>query len=306
MRDILGKTMSSRRTRSRYQPTCSPVESRPNSPSNFDPIRAMRDNGLLLFRSCLKITLKARSTHLPTKFPEEPMIKSFLIENLPQLGRYKRYLRAARCHYQKKRESYSQHREDLLFLKKLQESGCTPDNSSYVDIGSNHPSDLSNTYLLYRHGFRGILVDANSELCKLCEVFRPGDIVLNIGAGDKSAIMDFYVSKTPVLSTFNQFDKCHDRRLYKKYRLPIMRMDDALVSLLKKPISLLSVDVESLNLEVLRGCEGLLSHTYLVCIEYDDIQEKTSFEDILKEYDFYEIDDNGCNVIYQSRIFSIP
>jgi hypothetical protein len=85
-----------------------------------------------------------------------------------------------------------------------------------------------------------------------------------------------------------------------------MRMDDALVSLLKKPISLLSVDVESLNLEVLRGCEGLLSHTYLVCIEYDDIQEKTSFEDILKEYDFYEIDDNGCNVIYQSRIFSIP
>jgi hypothetical protein len=34
----------------------------------------MSDNGLSLFRSCLKITLKARFTHLPTKFPEEPQI----------------------------------------------------------------------------------------------------------------------------------------------------------------------------------------------------------------------------------------
>ena len=34
----------------------------------------MSDNGLSLFRSCLKITLKARFTHLPTKFPEEPFL----------------------------------------------------------------------------------------------------------------------------------------------------------------------------------------------------------------------------------------
>jgi hypothetical protein len=33
----------------------------------------MSGNGLSLFRSCLKITLKARFTHLPTKFPEEPV-----------------------------------------------------------------------------------------------------------------------------------------------------------------------------------------------------------------------------------------
>lgn len=231
------------------------------------------------------------------------MIKEFLINNVPSLGLYKRYFRALYANWSKIKKTYSQHQEDLFFLKELSEKGFNGENSKYIDIGSNHPSDISNTYLLYRHGFKGILIEANCELSRLCEKFRPNDIVLNIGASKCSTVMDFYISKTPVLSTFKQNDEYHNRRLYKKTRVPVMRVDEAVANYLDVAISLLSIDVESLNLEVLEGCRGILNKTYLLCIEYDDIKEKNEYYNILKAYSFIEIDDNNCNVFYKNTKF---
>lgn len=234
------------------------------------------------------------------------MVRNFLINNFPQLGKYKRYFRAFRSKISKSKKSYSQHKEDMFFLEELKTKGFNSQNSIYIDIGANHPSDLSNTYLLYRNSFNGILIDANKELCMLCEKFRPNDIVLNIGASDKTSIMDFYISKTPVLSTFDQHDEYHDRRLYRKYRIPVLRVDDAVENLIKEKISLLSIDVESLNLEVLRGCYGILNNTYILCVEYDNQSDKEKYLNCLKDFSFEEIEDNGCNVIYKNKELVTP
>lgn len=37
-------------------------------------------------------------------------------------------------------------------------------HGSYVEVGCNHPKFLSNTYGLYRKGWRGICIDANQNL----------------------------------------------------------------------------------------------------------------------------------------------
>src|SRR5690554_2751995 len=45
----------------------------------------------------------------------------------------------------------------------------------YVDVGCNHPTLFSNTYGLYRKGWRGVCIDANQELIDLYALYRPKD-----------------------------------------------------------------------------------------------------------------------------------
>src|SRR5690606_712600 len=45
----------------------------------------------------------------------------------------------------------------------------------YVDVGANHPTLFSNTYGLYRKGWRGICIDANQDLIDSYALYRPMD-----------------------------------------------------------------------------------------------------------------------------------
>lgn len=76
-------------------------------------------------------------------------------------------------------------------------------NIDYIDVGANHPTDISNTYLLYRNNYNGYLIEPNPELCNLLKVFRPKDKVLNIGIGPKAQVVPFLISRTPVGSSFD-------------------------------------------------------------------------------------------------------
>ncbi len=53
----------------------------------------------------------------------------------------------------------------------------------YVDIGCAAPVHISNTYLLYALGWRGLGVDANPEWAAPWAQARPGDVFENIGVG---------------------------------------------------------------------------------------------------------------------------
>jgi FkbM family methyltransferase len=228
-------------------------------------------------------------------------MKQFLISKFPLLGKYKRYFKALFNHFTSTKNTYSQHQEDIIFKDFFKKNGIDINKSLYIDIGSNHPSDISNTYLLYRHGYRGILIDANKELCDLCKKFRPNDIVMNIGASNIAGMMDFFISKTPVLSSFDTSNTHHNRQFYKKYKVPVLRIDDAIKSIEFNYISLLSIDVEGWNFKSLQGCEGFLNKTLLICIEYDEIGDKDLYSKFLKDYNFVKIYDNNCNAFYENK-----
>ncbi len=44
---------------------------------------------------------------------------------------------------------------------------------TYIDVGCNHPKRFSNTYALYRAGWRGLAVDLDPSLCKQFRLARP-------------------------------------------------------------------------------------------------------------------------------------
>ncbi len=80
--------------------------------------------------------------------------------------------------------SYTKNKEDKIALKLLEEIMDKPINRiKYVDIGANHYRRGNNSYLFYERGARGILVEADPELCKRLRKHRREDIIVNAAIG---------------------------------------------------------------------------------------------------------------------------
>ena len=109
----------------------------------------------------------------------------------PWLGTIRRYLYALIDVYSSIQKTYSQHREDIWFKNAL--TSLDADAGIYVDVGGNHPTRLSNTYLLYRSGYRGLIIEPNIELARLQRRFRRNDTVVAVGCGAQAALAEFKV-----------------------------------------------------------------------------------------------------------------
>jgi hypothetical protein len=66
---------------------------------------------------------------------------------------------------------YSQHGEDLVLANML----GAPDGRLYVDLGCGHPLLGSDTYLLYRRGWHGLVVDGDPRYARVYRRVRPRD-----------------------------------------------------------------------------------------------------------------------------------
>ena len=53
---------------------------------------------------------------------------------------------------------------------------CQRPSGFYVDVGAHHPIRFSNTFRLYRKGWRGLNIDANPGSMKRFHHTRPRDI----------------------------------------------------------------------------------------------------------------------------------
>ncbi len=73
-------------------------------------------------------------------------------------------------------ESFAAEKEDVLILDKCKELGF--DTVDYLDIGASHPWICNNTYLLYKNGYRGVLVEPLPWNIELLKEHRPEDILV--------------------------------------------------------------------------------------------------------------------------------
>jgi hypothetical protein len=102
--------------------------------------------------------------------------------------------------------SYAQQGEDLV-VEQMFEAQLHAPMRSYVDIGAHDPVVGSNTYLFYRAGVRGLLVEPNPVYARKLREVRPGDEVLEagIGPGEEDTAADYYVFRGDgQLNTFSK------------------------------------------------------------------------------------------------------
>lgn len=226
-------------------------------------------------------------------------MKKFIIHHFPFVGAYKRFFVALVNDLLPMKKSYSQHGEDRFILETLKNFNL--ENSVYVDVGANHPSSISNTYLLYRNDMSGIIIEPNQELIQLFKVFRKKDIKLMLGCSDVTAVKKLFISKTPALSTFDLNHKHYrDKDLHRVRYLPVLKLDDVLTEMDMEFINLLSIDVEGLNVEVLKGSKKSLERTLMLCIEFDYDNHINVYTDILGE-GFELVEKFGCNAIFLNK-----
>lgn len=175
-----------------------------------------------------------------------------------------------------------------------------------LDIGANHPTSISNTYLLYRRGFSGYLIEPNHELSSLNRMFRARDHAVQMGIAPLAAIQKLQVSTTPTISSFSEshFIKRNQTRC-RVEPVPTMPLDEAFRSI-PGSIGLLNIDVEGMNWDVLVSGLDVLRRSHYACIEHDDDAEAKRIRDILCRANFNHIETLSCNQIFENRKFHRP
>ena len=163
--------------------------------------------------------------------------------------------------------SYSQFGEDKVLRTLLPEPF-----GEYLDIGAGDPIRNSNTYLFYRLGWRGQLVEPIVTLANRSISKRSRDVVHNCLVGEsESEFVDFCEFAPTEFSTTDPH-RAHDLiergfQLKSKY---ICRCQP--VSSFVKPKSplepfFLSIDIEGLDFEIIRTFDWTIFKPRVICIE---------------------------------------
>lgn len=180
------------------------------------------------------------------------------------MGKYKELLPSSlfnlvnnfkRDHFGTPQKTYSGEGEDLIIKKVFR--GMR--NGTYVDVGCYHPLVGSNTYLLHKnYGWSGINIDANPETIALFNKKRPQDTNLNYGVGERNENLTFYRFTEPAVNTFSK--AFYEERLkqgselLEKKEIEVRTLAELLDSCnLNKPIDVLDIDVEGLDLAVVKS-----------------------------------------------------
>jgi FkbM family methyltransferase len=152
--------------------------------------------------------------------------------------------------------SYSQEGEDRI----LQRIFTEKTTGFYVDIGAHHPTRFSNTYMFYKLGWSGINVDAMPGSMELFRRVRPRDINVEAAISETEEVLTYYMMND---SALNGFVSDVNLEIYLKagYRLletrsiqtQTMRTLFEIYLKSNQEIDFLSVDVEGLDLQVLRS-----------------------------------------------------
>lgn len=152
-------------------------------------------------------------------------------------------------------ESFGQEGEDLILTRLFDRQT----GGFYVDVGAHHPFRFSNTWLLYRQGWRGINIDAMPGSMAAFRQWRPEDVNLECLVSTDPTPRCFFQYEEPALNTVSE-EVVRRRevdspqyRLVSSITLTARRLADILAEHVPagRAIDILNVDVEGHDLDVL-------------------------------------------------------
>lgn len=214
--------------------------------------------------------------------------------------------------------SYSQSGEDCIVIYLLRFLKLDISRIKYLDLGANHSKKLSNSYRLYQMGARGVLVEANPELIPELKRDRSEDIILNnVITDDDNEYQEFYVLTGDGLSTIDYESAkkvCEinpEVKLKCKYNIPTVRISTILDKFFSDRLDVLSVDLEGLELCVLKQIDFNRYRPRIIIFENIDCsttlitekKENHDITDILQKNHYIEYAFTGINSIYIDKDF---
>lgn len=162
--------------------------------------------------------------------------------------------------------SYAQLYEDVLLARSFR--GQT--NGFYVDVGANHPEELSLTKHFYDAGWRGINIEPGDTF-HLFEAQRPRDVNLNVGVAEASGELTFHQTTDRTLSTFSAEVAEHHARVGRtaaeQRTVPVLTLAAICAAHVTGPIDFMNIDVEGSEAAVIAGAEWRRYRPRVVIVE---------------------------------------
>jgi FkbM family methyltransferase len=207
------------------------------------------------------------------------------------------------------KHSYAQAGEDLIvdFVARAMQI----EEVTYLDIGAHHPIQYSNTYLFYKRGFQGVLVEPDPELMASIKRVRPRDVCIEAGVGLQSATTArFYVMSTRTLNTFSEaeakrYEAMGTQSVEKVLQVPLITVDEIFADhFQEKEPALVSIDIEGLDFEVLSTLNLNKYRPAIICVEtlqYSETREEvkdTRIARLMADNDYFAYGDTYINTIF--------
>ncbi len=175
-------------------------------------------------------------------------------------------------------QSYAQAGEDLAIKFVLDYLLIRPCTVSYLDIGAYEPKTLSNTYLFYSMGRKGVLVEPNPRLAKDLRMDRPRDIVIEAAVvpevKDGVSTVDYYEMTEPGWNTVNPEEamrmqtvtsgKIHGDKIS---RVPAITIQSLVSHYMREVPTFVSLDAEGMDLPILQSIDFAQWRPKVFCVE---------------------------------------
>lgn len=211
--------------------------------------------------------------------------------------------------------SVAQSGEDTIVEYVLMVLGIKLSDEYYLDLGANHAKQLSNTYMLYKKGMRGVLVEANPQLIGELKFYRSEDVILNKCISNHSdESLQFYIMSGDGLSC-TSMDAVNEMieknpQLYIKDTITVdtITVNQILQKYFSKAPILLSIDIEGQEESILQTLDYDKYAPLIVIVERIDYgttiatkKRKDLIADIMSQNGYFEYAFTGINSIFINK-----
>jgi FkbM family methyltransferase len=164
--------------------------------------------------------------------------------------------------------SYSHSGEDRLIWKLFGYRAT----GVYVDVGCYHPVDYSNSYLLYRAGWRGVVIDADEHFLGLYAELRPGDRVRACAIANTAGKGVLFTFPDRSLNTIDEaaaerWQKANPGATFIRQPIEMRPLRDVLDDEAMGAVDFLNIDVEGADLQVLASNDWARWKPSIVAVE---------------------------------------
>lgn len=212
------------------------------------------------------------------------------------------------------KKSYSQSGEDIIadfVFETLKIS-----KPSYLDIGAHHPVYLSNTFLFYKKGAKGVCIEPDPELFKAIKRRRGRDTCLNVGiAGKSEKSVDYYVLTSKTLNTFSKEEaeaavasgNYGKQKIEKVIKIPLVAINEVMEKHFNRTPNFVSIDTEGFDLQILKSFDFSKYRPEVICVETSEIIGKNKIIkneeliDFMKGKDYFVYADTYINSIFVDK-----
>ena len=210
-------------------------------------------------------------------------------------------------------KTYAQYGEDIIIDGLCNTIGIS--NPKYIDIGTHHPTNLSNTYYFYKKGSYGVCIEPSKKLAKVIEKKRRRDIVEAIGVGSttNTTPRPYYVLTAQTMNTFsekNAEQTINAPQMYGSQRIeaveyiPIIGINELFDKYIDYYGDIVSIDTEGMDEEIIYAINFQKYRPKIFCIEtitQDSnhmFQKNMNIIDLLKKNGYIVYADTYVNTIF--------